>query len=180
MQSVGFIIHAVENGWFEAEFRTFSKGTAISASDKWGNDAPKHLIKLINQLISNKIRSGYVTFDETPGTYILYIDNSEDTTFLYIFYSTKETCHWKDFPTYGEISLSELIANIPIKESLFFAEIDLGYLADSLYKAFEAYAVQKHFTLYEKNWTSFPTKEFNKLEMLTQQTSYSHMKFVPA
>lgn len=180
MQSVGFMIHAVENGWFEAEFRTFSKGTAISASDKWGNDAPKHLIKLINQLISNKIKSGYVTFDETPGTYVLYIDNSEAAAFIYIFYSTKETCHWKDFPTYGEISLSEFIAHIPIKESLFFAEIDLGYLADSLYKAFEAYTTGKYLTLYEENWSSFPAKEFNRLELLIQQASYPHMKFVPA
>lgn len=180
MQSVGFVIHAIENGWFEAEFRTFSKGTAISASDKWGNDAPKHLIKLINQLISNKIKSGYVTFDETPGTYVLYIDNSENTAFVYIFYSTEETCHWKDFPAYGEISLSELISHIPIKESLFFAEINPGYLADSLYKAFEAYTDKKHRTLYEENWGLFPTKEFNKLELLTQQTSYPHMNFVPA
>lgn len=180
MQSVGFKINAVENGWFEAEFRTFSKRIAFSASDKWGNDAPKHLIKLINQLISEKIKFGYVTFDETPGTYILFIDNSSDTALLYVFYSTKETCHWKELHTYGEISLSELVKKATIKELLFFAEIDLAHLADSLYREFDVFTDEKRLSIYEENWNSFPAKEFNKLESFIHPEAYSHVKFITA
>lgn len=180
MQSVGFKINAVENGWFEAEFRTCSKRIAVSASDKWGNDAPKHLVKLVNQLVSGKINSGYVTFDETPGTYILFIDNSSDTSLLYIFYSTKETCHCKDFHTYGEMTLSDLLKKIEIKELLLFAEVDLEYLTDNLYREFDLYTDPRHLSIYEENWNSFPSKEFNKLEALIRPENYSHIKFVTA
>lgn len=180
MQSVGFKINAVENGWFEAEFRTYSRRIAVSASDKWGNDAPKHLVKLVNQLVSGKIKSGYVTFDETPGTYVLFIDNSSDTSLLYIFYSTRETCHWKELHTYGEMSLSDLLKKIEVKELLFFAEVDLVHLADCLYREFDIYTDSKYLSLYEENWNSFPTKEFNKLEALIRPEAYSHIKFVTA
>ena len=54
MQSVSFKIDAIENGWFEAELRTVSKRTAISASNKWGNDAARHLVRLVTKLVSGK------------------------------------------------------------------------------------------------------------------------------
>lgn len=180
MQSVSFKIDAIENGWFDVEFRTFSKTTAISASNKWGNDAPKHLIKLVNKLVSGKIESGYVSFDETPGTYVLFIDNSGDTSLLYVLYSREETCHWKDFHTYGEMSLSEFTKEIPVKEVLFFAEIDLMHFAESVYKAFDLYTDKKHIEMYEENWSLFPVKDFNKLENLTHEDSFTNLSFITA
>ena len=180
MQSVGFKINAVENGWFEAEFRTYSRRIAVSASDKWGNDAPKHLVKLVNQLVSGKIKSGYVTFDETPGTYVLFIDNSSDTSLLYIFYSTRETCHWKDLHTHGSIALSDFLNIIPVKEVLLFAEIDLKHFADSIYREFDIYTENRHLSCYEENWNAFPVKDFHKLESMTLEHAYSHYAFITA
>ncbi len=180
MQSVSFKINAIENGWFEAEFCTFSKRTAVSASDKWGNDVAGHLIQFVNKLISGKISSGYVSFDEAPGSYILFIDNSSDTTLLYILYSQKETCHWKELHTHGAMDFSDFIEIIPVKEVLFFAEVDLHHLAESIYKEFDFYTDKKHMALYEENWTTFPSKEFNKLEALIQEDTYSNSAFITA
>lgn len=180
MQSVSFKINSVENGWFEAEFSTISKRTAVSASDKWGNDAPKYLIKIINQLLSGKANSGYVTLDEIPGTYVIFFDNSGDNCLLYIFYTSEETCHWKEMHTYGEMTLSEFIEKISVKELLLFAEIDLAYLAESIYKAFDFYTEKKHTSIYEENWNSFPSKEFIKLEALIQNENDSGLKYITA
>lgn len=180
MQSVSFKIDSIESGWFEAELRTVSRRTAISASAKWGNDAARHLLHFTSKLLSSKIDSGYVSFDETPGTYILFIDNSTDTTQLYVFYSRLETCHWKELPTHGAISLSDFLKCIPIKEVLLFAEIDLNHFAESIYKAFDIFADEKHLFSYEKNWNTFPTKEFHKLEALTQEHTYSHFAYITA
>ncbi len=180
MQSVSFRINAIENGWFEAELGTSSKRAAVSASNKWGNDAPKHLIKLINQLVSGKILSGYVSFDEAPGTYIVFIDNTSDTTLLYVGYSCKETCHWNEIPTYGECIASDFTNAVPIKEVILFAEIDLARFADSVFKAFDCYTAERHVVAYEKNWTTFPTKDFHKLETLTQKNTYSDLSVVTA
>lgn len=180
MQSVSFKINSVENGWFEAEFSTISKRTAVSASDKWGNDAPTHLIKIVNQLLSGKTTSGYITLDEIPGTYVLFFDYSGDNCLLYIFYTSEETCHWKEMHTYGEMTLSEFLGKIPVKELLFFSEIDLTYLAESLYKAFDFYTEKKHLISYEENWNPFPAKEFNKLETLIQNENYSSFKYITA
>lgn len=180
MQSTSFKINAIENGWFEAELRTVSRRTAISASNKWGNDAAKHLIQFINKLLSGKTVSGYVSFDEAPGTYILFIDNSSDTTLLYILYSQLETCHWKELHTHGTITLSDFISIVPVKEVLFFAEIDLRHFADTIYKEFDYFADKRHLSSYEANWTLFPAKDFNKLVALTQENIYSHLTFVTA
>lgn len=180
MQSVIFKINAIENGWFEAEFRTVSRRTAVSASDKWGNDAARHLVRLINHLLSGKINSGYVSFDEAPGTYILFLDNSSDTTLLYILYSQLETCHWEGLHTHGAMSLSDFLNKVPVKEMLFFAEIDLQHFAESIYKEFDFYTSEKHMTFYEQNWTIFPTKEFHKLEEFTQEHTYMPFTFITA
>lgn len=180
MQSISFKINAIENGWFEAELRTISRRTAISASDKWGNDAARHLVQFVNKLMSGKIESGYVSFDETPGTYILFIDNSSDTTQLYVLYSQMETCHWKELHTHGAIALSEFLNIIPIKEVLLFAEVDLQHFADSVYREFDFFTDAKHLSSYEENWNSFPIKDFNKLESLTQENVYSHLAFITA
>lgn len=180
MQSIGFKINAIENGWFEAELRTVSRRVAISASNKWGNDAARHLLHFINKLLSGKISSGYVSFDETPGTYILFIDNSTDTTQLYVLYSNLDTRYWKNLHTYGSITLSDFLKSIPIKEVLLFAEIDLIHFADSIYRAFDVFADRRHLYSYEGNWNTFPTKEFHKLESLTQKTAYSHLVCITA
>ncbi len=180
MQSVSFKINSIENGWFEAELRTASKRTAISASNKWGNDAAKHLIHLVNKLLSGKTSTGYVSFDETPGTYILFIDNSNDTTQLYVLYSQTETRHWKDLHTHGTISLSDFMNTIPVKEVLLFAEIDLKYFIDSVYREFDIYTENKHLSNYEENWNAFPVKDFHKLESMLQEHTYSNYTFVTA
>lgn len=180
MQSVSFKINAIENGWFEAEFRTVSKRTAISASDKWGNDAARHLIRLVNNLASGKTKTGYVSFDEAPGTYILFIDHSSETTLLYILYSQLETCHWKELHTHGSIALSDLKEAVPIKEVLLFAEINFSHFAESIYREFDFYTDEKHMIAYEQNWAAFPTKEFIKLESLTQENTYSNLSFITA
>lgn len=180
MQSIGFKINAIENGWFEAELRTISRRAAISASNKWGNDAAKHFIQFVNKLVTGKIESGYVSFDETPGTYILFIDNSCDTTQLYVLYSQLETCHWKELHTHGSIALSDFLNIIPVKEVLLFAEIDLQHFADSVYKAFDFFTDANHLSSYEENWSPFPVSDFNKLELLTQENVYSHLAFITA
>lgn len=180
MQSIGFKINAIENGWFEAELRTVSRRAAISASNKWGNDAARHFIQFVNKLVTGKIESGYVSFDETPGTYILFIDNSCDTTQLYVLYSQLETCHWKELHTHGSITLSDFLNIIPVKEVLLFAEIDLQHFADSVYKEFDFFTDANHLSAYEKNWNPFPVTDFNKLESLTQENVYSHLAFITA
>lgn len=180
MQSVSFKINAIENGWFEAELRTVSRRTAISASDKWGNDAARHLVRFVNKLISGQVVSGYVSFDEAPGTYILFIDNSSDTTLLYVLYSQLETCHWKELHTHGAMNLSDFLEIIPVKEVLLFAEIDLQNFAENIYKEFDFYTDEKHMFFYEENWTSFPIKEFNTLESLIQKNGCPHLEFITA
>lgn len=180
MQSVSFKINAIENGWFEAELRTVYRRTAISASNKWGNDAARHLIHFTNKLLSGKITSGYVSFDEAPGTYILFIDNSKDTTQLYVLYSQLETCHWKDLHTHGSIALSDFLNIIPVKEVLLFAEIDLKHFTDSIYREFDIYTENRHLSYYEANWNAFPVKDFHKLESMTQEHAYSHYAFITA
>lgn len=180
MQTVTFKINAIENGWFEAELSTVSRRIGISASDKWGNDAARHLIHFTNKLLLGKTNSGYVTFDEAPGTYILFIDNSTDTTQLYIFYSQLETCHWKDLHTHASIALSDFLNRIPIKEVLLFAEIDLKHFADSIYKEFDVYINEKQLFSYENNWNTFPVKDFHKLESLTQEQKYPHFAYITA
>ena len=180
MQSVSFKINAIENGWFEAEFGTISRRAAISASGKWGNDAARHLIHFTNKLLSGKISSGYVSFDEAPGTYILFIDNCNDTTQLYVLYSQLETRYWKGLHTYGTIALSDFLNIIPVKEVLLFAEIDLKHFANSIYREFDVFTDKKHLSSYEYNWNMFPVKEFHKLESLTQEHTYPHFIFITA
>lgn len=180
MQSVSFKINAIENGWFEAELGTVSRRTAISASDKWGNDAARHLIHFTNKLLSGKISSGYVSFDEAPGTYILFIDNSNATTQLYILYSQLETCHWKNLHTHGSVALSDFLKSIPVKEVLLFAEIDLKHFADSIYREFDVFTDKKHLFSYEANWNTFPVKDFHKLESLIQEHTYPHFSYITA
>ena len=97
-----------------------------------------------------------------------------------MLYSQLETCHWNELHTHGSIALSDFLKKVPVKEVLFFAEIDLQHFAESVYKEFDCYTDEKHMSFYEENWTTFPIKEFNMLEALTQESTYSHLAFITA
>ena len=76
--------------------------------------------------------------------------------------------------------MSEFTKEIPVKEVLFFAEIDLMHFAESVYKAFDLYTDKKHIEMYEENWSLFPVKDFNKLENLTHEDSFTNLSFITA
>lgn len=171
MQSVNFKISDINSGWFDVEFSTYVKRVAISACDKYVNDTPKHLISVLNQLLSGNASSGYVSFDERPGTYVVCFEKKSDWL-LRIYYTEKESCEWK-IPSYGTLSISKLMRAVPAKEMLLFAEFDLSYFAQSVYRSFDQYTNSRHLKVYETQWNSFPVKEFNLLDSFFNDYSNS-------
>lgn len=165
MNLVKFEIKRVCAGWFDVEFKNESEKISITASDVWDNDSPKYFLKMITECLIEKQFNKYVVFDEEPGTYIVSIEKKE-TVILTICYSKVEGFEWNELDLHGDLSLEKIKSYIPIEEDLIKIEVDLGYLAKTIYRSFEEYRFGINRKEYEENWMKYPEAEFKQLGKL--------------
>jgi hypothetical protein len=162
---VNFEIKRIYAGWFYVEFKGEDKQIMITASDVWDNDSPKYFLKMITECLIEKQFNKYVVFDEEPGTYIVSIEKNE-TVILTVCYSKIEGFEWNDLELHGDLSLEQIKSYIPIEKELIKIEIDLGYLAKTIYRSFEEYRFGTNRKEYEENWMKYPEAEFKQLSKL--------------
>lgn len=169
MHNVNFEIVRIYAGWFDVKFVATEKQIEISASDAWGNDSPKYFLQMLVNLLERKSDTGYVVFDEEPGTYIICIEK-KDTYKVSVLYSEFDDDEWTKTGLHGELSQEEIETLIPGTEELFMVEdFSFNAFVRTVFRSFEEYSALVRLDDYEGNWMEFPRKEFSKLsELLTE------------
>lgn len=166
MVEVNFEIIRIYAGWFDIKFITKEKQVEISASDAWGNDSPKYFLRMILDVLDNKISAGYVIFDEEPGTYIVGLE--KDTACkLFILYSDFDDDEWRQTELHGELKRKEIETLIPNTEELFSVEnFSICSFARTVLRSFEECSSKAKMSEYEENWMEFPQKELEQLSRM--------------
>lgn len=163
MADLTFKIRKISSGWFDVSFVTNGEKLNICASYAWGNDASRHLLALLYRMITGETDSGYVVFDDEPGTLVICICKGE-TSALHIVYSELDDDDWKE-PLYGNLSQEELGKRIPIEsELLTVTGFDFDTFVDSVIVEFDKYAPKHKRDKYEGNWMPFPMDELQTLK----------------
>lgn len=167
-----FTISDIDYGWFGMEFQINEKKVKVAASNLNGNHAPKGLLLLLTDLITEKIGSGYVLFDEEYGISMISLEK-EVFTLACLQYNGKENKKMK-IPLQGNMTLDEISNLVSIDKICIQAEIDIKVFVKSVYRAFCRYA--KSFLMYDKfeeQWDRFPQKEWDIFEQLILQKGWN-------
>lgn len=159
MDYLSFEINRITSGWFDVVFTSNKKQMEISASYAWGNDSPKYFLKMISDFLNNKTNTGYVVFDEEPGTYVVYIEKEVEYR-LSILFSRHDSYMWKEIELHGFLNRQQIEEEIPIDEDFYIQDFDFTAFSKTIMKSFEKYSSGIEKNQYEKNWTEFPNKEF--------------------
>lgn len=163
MNVVNFEIVRIYAGWFDVKFISENKEIEISASDVWGNDSPMHYLRLILGILNNRVKDGYVVFDEEPGTYIVCLETTE-TVKLSILYSDFDDDEWTKIGLHGELSRQEIEKIIPNTEELFVVkDFSIQAFAKTILRGFEEWSLDLKKSEYEENWMEYPQKEVEEL-----------------
>lgn len=166
MNAVNFEILGIHAGWFDVKFVSNDKQVEISASDAWGNDSPLYFLKMVLRMLSNEIESGYVVFDEEPGTYIVCLETSDDVK-LSVLFSNLDDDEWKVIELYGELSRQEIENVITDTEELFVTSgFEIESFARTILRGFEEWKSDLKIREYEENWMEFPEKEVCELRRM--------------
>ncbi len=166
MDKVTFEILRIHAGWFDVRFFTAEKSCCIGASDAWDNDSPQYFLQMLNDLLAGNTQSGYVVFDEEPGTYIVCIEK-EEINKLTVSYSKLDNHEWTEIEVHGNLSYKALEKIITIEKVFLVVEdFDLHDFAKSVVDAFGKYTAKHDRDKYEGNWMMFPKEELEKLRSL--------------
>ena len=164
MTVVNFEIGGIYAGWFDVRFITKEEQVEITASDAWGNDAPKYFLRMISDFLGQKRKTGYVAFDEEPGTYIVCMEKDSNYK-LFISY-TRFDDEWISDGMPGKLTQKEIETLIPDIEVMFSVEnFSINSFARTVLRSFEEYSSITKMSEYEENWMEFPKEE---LELLCQ------------
>ena len=164
MNAVNFEIVRIYAGWFDVKFVAEDKQIVISASDAWENDSPMHFLRMISGILTNRIKDGYVVFDEEPGTYIVCLETTEEVK-LSILYSNFDDDEWSKIGLQGELSRQEIEEIIPDTEELFVInDFSIKLFAKTILRGFEEWSSDLQKTEYEANWMEYPQKEVDELK----------------
>ena len=168
MNDLRFKIRKISSGWFDVSFVTNGEKLNICASHAWGNDAPRHLLALLDRMTTGETEYGYVVFDDEPGSLVICICKGEPST-LHIVYSELDGDEWKE-PLYGDLTQEELGKRIPIEsELLTVTGFDFDTFVDSVIAEFDKYASKHKRDKYEGNWMSFPLDELQALKYAARE-----------
>lgn len=166
---VSFEIERIYCGWFDVCCSRNKDNTSSSdkihfgASDVWGNDSPQIFLIMLTDILRNEEISGYVVFDEEPGTYIVCIEKGR-TCKMEILYSRLCSYEWEDLELSGNLKRKEIEKYIPIADELWVEEdMDLKYFSKTVLRSFEEYEPKKERQEYEEHWNTFPEKELKML-----------------
>lgn len=164
MNALNFEIARIYAGWFDVKFVAQDKQIEISASDVWGNDSPMFFLRMILGILANRIKDGYVVFDEEPGTYIVCLETTEEVR-LSILYSDFDDDEWTKIGLQGELSRREIEEIIPDTEELFVInEFSIKAFAKTIFRSFEEWSSYSQKREYEANWMEYPQKEVYELK----------------
>ena len=157
MKRVRFLIHRIHVGWFDVHFQTGTAVVGISASDAWGNDAPRLWLEQLTALLAGRQSAAYVLFDEEPGVYVLSLELGEAPRFTlgYSELDSDEALRYLPAPA-GALSYREAAVRLPITEVYIRTSLDLPFFVRSVYEAFLPYTEKLAQDKYEGNWMPFP------------------------
>lgn len=162
---INFEIMGIWSGWFDVKFITKEKQVEISASDAWENDSPKYFLRMIADILDGRMNTGYVVFDEEPGTYIVCLESDRGCR-LSVLCSDFCDDEWKT-ALHGELAREEIETIIPDTEELFYVEnFSIQTFAKPVLRSFEEWSTKEKMSEYEDNWMEFPQKELERLRGL--------------
>ena len=166
-----FEIKNIFAGWFRVSFIHNNKSISLVASNKWGNDAPRHFLIVLYDILSiekGKIGSRYVLLDDEPGANLIsFVKTKKGKVFLNI----SSIIEWYDI----DIKLfgKRIPKGLEVKDELINVEIDINKFTESVVKAFEKYSTEEGKELYRENWFGFPEYEYRNLKALCDGTAFS-------
>lgn len=175
MNAVNFEIVRIYAGWFDVRFVAEDKKIEISASDAWGNDSPMFFLRMILGILTNRIKDGYVVFDEEPGTYIVCLETTEEVR-LSILYSDFDDDEWTKIGLQGELLRREIEEIIPETEELFVAnDFSIEAFSKTILRGFEEWSSGSKISEYEANWMEYPKQELFELEKLLHKVGNDYL-----
>lgn len=96
MTELGFKIRRISSGWFDVSFVLYKEKLNICASNAWGNDAPRHFLKILSRLVKRETEAGYVVYDDEPGTFVVCVCTGEQPC-VNIVYSELDDDEWRRY-----------------------------------------------------------------------------------
>ena len=170
-QKCTFSISDIDAGWFDMDFKIKEKIVANIDASYIANKSPRDLLKILTDLITEKIDTGYVLFFNEPGVDILSLEKGV----LTIAYSEEEDEAFKgNIPLCGNMTFDEISNIIDIEKIDLQEEIDIKIFIHSVYKAFYKYANNRLlYDKYEENWDYFPDKEWKAFEQCVKQKGWN-------
>lgn len=168
MEYVNFEIEGIQAGWFDMTYNIGKEKVTISASDAYGNDSPKYFLQMLCDLLTNKIHTGYVLFDEEPGVYIVCMEKQKEYQLSLFFSEVEDIC--KKLQVYGQLSTKEIREQfLELEEMAVVKELSLTAFAKTVVRSFEEYSFYEGKKVYEENWMEFPKEEFLQLQNCLQK-----------
>ena len=169
MNDLTFKIRKISSGRFDVSFILNKEKLNICASNAWGNNAPKRFLELLCRLVKKQTESGYIAFDDEPGTLVICIYKGEQSN-ISIAYSELDDDEWKKMPLYGDLEREEIYRQIPIeRELLAVSDVDFDKFVRSVIAEFDRYAPKHKRDKYEGNWMPFPMEDLRLLKIAARQ-----------
>lgn len=168
-----FEIKKIFAGWFHVAFIYDGKRIDIVSSSKWDNDAPKHFLKALYDIMSmekGKTGSRYVLWDDEPGANLVALEKTKKGK---VFIKIASIIEWYDIDIklYGK----GVPKGLEIKDVLFNKEININKFAESVVKSFYEYSTKEQIERYRDNWFGFPIYDFNNLKSLCDGSAFSYV-----
>ena len=159
-----FVISRIYAGWFDVHLcRDGAVLYGLSASDVWGNDAPRAWLTMLTALLRGEAPSGWTLFDEEPGTYILALEQGKTNVLTFAYTRWEAVGQEGNCQIWGLEPFSQLAGRISQKaEVCFREEIDFPLFVRSVYEAFLPWAQKQ--TQYAGSWMPFPTQEWSAFQ----------------
>ena len=161
MTPLRFTISRIYAGWFDVHLcRDGAVFHGLSASDVWGNDAPRAWLTMLTALLRGEAASGYTLFDEEPGTYILALERGKTDVLTFAYTRWEVFGQEGDCQIWGLEPFSQLSGRIskPV-EVCFQEEIDFPLFVRSVYAAFLPWEAEQE--RYAGSWMPFPAQEWS-------------------
>lgn len=176
MNELKFEICQVHAGWFVC----LIGDVEIWASYIHLRDSPRHLLKLLGELMSGEREKGTLVFDEEPGCYILTVQRGERSSISLEFTEKNFLDFYPEFPDTAAV-LPERPGSADDAETLLLVDdLDLYQFACAVGDAFSAYFTADMREQYAKHWMSFPLEELVELRHALGDYSCNRQHFIRA